>query len=149
MAPPTSYTEDELKTYLHARAGTVASLFGWSTAGGSYNNVVNDTLRAMGETTITGVDAGALEAVGRVKLWEFALEQLTTYYTFRADNEQYNRSDMHKMLLAALEIAQSDPTYLSNIASVGTVSIGTMNHTNDPYANDRASWFTDRYSDEI
>lgn len=76
MAPPSSYTEESFKDFLHDTIGDdkdLAELLGWTVAGGSYDEILNETLLAYGTDDIASVTGASnirlLRAYGRVELW--------------------------------------------------------------------------------
>lgn len=76
MAPPTSYTEESFKEFLHDNLGDskdLAQILGWTVAGGDYDEILNETLLAYGASDIAQVSGASnirlLRAHGRVQLW--------------------------------------------------------------------------------
>jgi hypothetical protein len=110
MAVPTGYTETTFKTYLHKVAGDVASVLGWSIAGGDYDEVVYEALfmyEADDITTISGRDnVRKLRVLGRVALWRQAMSDAAARYDFAADGGDYKRSQMLEMIAKALDEAE-------------------------------------------
>ena len=73
MPLPTSYSETELKDYMHATLAETASVMGWSVGAGSYDEAINETLFANGvddSAAITGwEDIRKLRFLARVEAW--------------------------------------------------------------------------------
>ena len=112
MAIPASYTEATLKAFLHAEAGDIASVLGWTVDGGSYDEAVNDALVGYGAddvTTITGRDNIAkLRAFARVAVWGWAVKQLSARVNHSADGRSVSRGDYQTMAAKAYQMAIVD-----------------------------------------
>jgi hypothetical protein len=133
MAAPSSYTEDELKAFLHGELGSVADTLGWSVADGDYDEIVNEALIAYDVDDIADADDIAkLRALGRVAAWKAAMYDLAARYDFEADGGQYKRSQLHDMAQRNLMMAEDD--------ALRYVDWYTVTHTavtyDDPYAYD-------------
>lgn len=112
MTLPTAYTEATFATYLHAVAGDVASVLGYTIAGGDYAEIINEALFMYGVDDIANVSGlenlRKLRVFGRMALWRQALNDASTRFDFAADGGDYKRSQLHEMLLKALDAAEYD-----------------------------------------
>ncbi len=148
MPLPTSYTEDTFATYLHSRFAAYADIFGWSIAGNSYDEIINDTLLMIGASDITTLtDIESLRVVGQLMLWRAAMDAAGAYYDFRVDTGDFKRSQMFKAIQSRLEILENDPL-LQQFNEAQFVTITPINHTPDPYDADRSNWYENRLYDE-
>lgn len=105
---PSSYTRETLASWLHTVAGpSVAGVLGW-TAPGSYEEIVNDALLALGITaTEDADDVAALRAAARVALWQAVVEQTATHYDVTMpDGVRVVRNQIQEQALRALSIAR-------------------------------------------
>lgn len=112
MTLPTAYTEATFTTYLHTVAGDVASVLGYTIAGGDYAEIINEALFMYGVDDIADVtgrdNLRKLRVLGRLALWRQALNDASTRFDFAADGGDYKRSQLHAMLLKALDQAEYD-----------------------------------------
>lgn len=133
MPVPTSYTEETFGQYLEKVLGHTATMLGWSQAGGSFDEILNETLLTMGETDVANVtDIRQIRAIGRLQAWTAAAQALAGEYDFSADGASYSRSQAFEhakamVSQAQLEAAEYDPQFSAVLDSV--------TYTEDPYAN--------------
>lgn len=133
MAPPTSYTETTFGAYLEDVLANMAVMLGWTQAGNSFDEVINETLLAMGQTDIANVtDIRAIRAIGRLKAWQAVAMALASDYDFSADGASYSRSQAFEHAKAMineahLEAAEFDALYSAIVEDV--------TYTEDPYEN--------------
>lgn len=111
MPVPTEYTEDELKAYLHSvlnRSG-LADMLGWSVAGGSYDEIVTDTLLAYGVSSITSAtNISKLRALAVLALWQTAETAVVSEINYTADGATFNREAIFQHITRMLERARVD-----------------------------------------
>lgn len=133
MALPASYTEAELAAYMHSVLGSVATALGWSVAGESYVEPVNETLAAYGVDDIAAISGRAnivkLRALARREVWRAVVAQSAAHYDVTADGASLTRSQIQaqareQLRLAEIDCLTYDPAY--------RVSVTGIDH-NDPY----------------
>jgi hypothetical protein len=145
MTVPTSYTEIGFSAFLEATLGHTATALGWSAAQNSFDEVVNDTLIAMGETDITNVtDIPQVRAIGRLMAWRAVVMALAGDYDFSADGASYSRSqafEQAKAMLAEAQLAATeyDPQFSAISEDVVYTEDYLANH------NDYLSSFIDQW----
>jgi hypothetical protein len=136
MAPPTAYTEAELKTYLVAVLSEVATVLGWTTATTQLAEAVNDTLLAYDTSDISTVSGATniakLRALGAVMAWRAAVNALGARYDFAEADADQKRSQLHAQAKANLALAESYAAEWGVGALVAHVQ--TIQHVDDPYA---------------
>jgi hypothetical protein len=103
VALPASYDEQSLAEYLHTRLDEVAVQLGWAPADdgpGSYQEIVNDVLLALGTDDLEDYDSSTqlaqVRAVGLWKAWQAAADALVGYYDVSEDLQSIKRSQMQK-----------------------------------------------------
>jgi hypothetical protein len=134
MAAPTSYTEAELKAYIHASLAGVAEVFGWTVAGGSYDEMVNDALLALGHSDIASVsgvqDVSRLRTVARLMAWRAVVEQSSMNFDFSADGGSYSRSQVNEMARERVSALETETAgYLGTFAA----HTQPVKYAHDPY----------------
>ena len=129
MAPPTSYTEATLKTYMLASLGTLGTTLGLTTA--SFDEAVNDTLLAYPTTDVAlATDITKLRALARLAAARQARTVAASWYDFSADGASFSRSQVLAALDGMIAMAETDAmAYSSNYA----IGVGTMTYPDDPY----------------
>lgn len=135
MAIPTAYTEAEFKAYLHTVMGAVATSLGWTVAGGSFDEILNDALGMYGTndiSAVSGVNAAVkLRELGKLAAWRQVVTETATDYNFSADGGQYSRAQVNEMARAkVLDLEYSTAAYRDEYA-VKTQRVGFVH---DPYA---------------
>ncbi len=134
MAVPTSYTETELAEYAHATLGAVALALDWSVPNGNYDEIVNDSLLAYGETDISlisGVDnIKKLRVLTKLYAWRAVAAISSADFDFSADGGRYSRSQIHAMALEALDLAEREAGQYDPIYRIG---IDSLDYKHDPY----------------
>ena len=129
MAIPTSYTEDELRSYMVTALGDVASVLDIGTA--DMEEPANDVIDSYGVTDVaSATNVTKLRALARVGAWRKASQTATVQYTFRSGQSAFNRSDMYKFISDQLSRAESeayqyDPAY--------AITVQPIEYKNDPY----------------
>ncbi|MGB4949050.1 MAG: hypothetical protein WBO55_00180 [Rhizobiaceae bacterium] len=134
MPVPTSYDEDGFKAYLHGRLnrGGVADAFGWSVAGGVYDEIVNDTLLAYGVTDIADADdLVKLRALGSLALWQAAKEAAVLEINYTADGTTFSREAIFQHIEAMLAQARSSALFYDEAYQVDVYGV---DHRGDPYS---------------
>ena len=132
MPAATSYsTESELADFLTLELGPIGTALGWSGVA-SYAHPIALALRAYGVTAITDVtDAAAIEALAAREAWALAARHLAAKFDFSLDQQSFSRSQMQKMVLAALK--QATAAALPYDTRRVAVSVGRIAHRDDPY----------------
>lgn len=137
MAAPTSYTERQLAEFMHASLGKLAGVLNMrftSDGPGDFAEAVNDALLQYGSddiTTISGVgNITKIRALARVAIWQYVIMNLAALYDVSVDGGTYNRSQIQKQAVKALELAEAAafPYSLSY-----NVRILSLDHQHDPY----------------
>ena len=128
MPLPTSYTEATFKAFLHAELRDVGLALGWSVAGGSYDEPLNDALFAYEADDIASVSGRdnlrKLRALGRVAVWRAVVNATSGDYDFaQPGGSRYDRSQVHQMAQDNLDRAVAEalvfsPEYLVGVATV-------------------------------
>ena len=143
MPLPTSYTEDQFKSYIFSRAQDMSKVLGWTVAGGSFDEIVNDTLLFLKLDDLSEVNSSAgvekLRAAGMVFFWRAAIDALPTRYDFSSAGGTVSRSQMMRNAQAALTLAESRATDLGLNMNVPVVKVGSIVFADDPYGPDKAS----------
>ena len=124
-------TESELADFLTLELGPIGTALGWSGVA-SYAHPIALALRAYGVTSIADVaDAEAIEKLAAREAWALAARHLAAKFDFSLDQQSFSRSQMQKMVLAALKQATVDalPYDTRRVA----VTIGRFHHRDDPY----------------
>lgn len=133
MAPPTSYTETTFGAYLEDVLANMAVMLGWTQAGNSFDEVINETLLAMGQTDIANVtDIRAIRAIGRLKAWQAVAMALASDYDFSADGASYSRSQAFEHAKAMINEAQLEAAEFDALYSA---IVEDVTYTEDPYEN--------------
>lgn len=134
MPIPETYTEEELAEYMHETLRAVAGVLGWSVAGGSYTEPVNETLVAYGQpdiSQITGLEAiRKLRTLARVEAWRAVVSETVADYDYQADGGNFHRSQAHAHAKAMLYQAEQDALAFS---PVYRVIVNRVDHKHDPY----------------
>lgn len=134
MPIPTTYSEETLAIFLDTALGAVADVLGWTVEIGSYDEIVNETLLAYGQTDLTQVTGTAnlrkLRALGRRELWRAVVEQTSAKYDIKEDNASLSRSQIHKMALESLGKAEAEAAEYDDRYRVG---IDRLEYKHDPY----------------
>jgi hypothetical protein len=135
MAIPTTYTEAEFKAYLHTAMGAVATSLGWTVAGGSYDEILNDTLAIYGTNDIAAVSSVnasvKLRELGKLAAWRQVVTETATDYNFSADGGKYDRSQVNEMARARVsDLEYSTAQYRAENA----VHTQRIDFIHDPYA---------------
>jgi hypothetical protein len=134
VAIPTSYTDSELKDYMHAELGAVSSALGWSVAAGDYDHALVRVLRAFGVTDAADAsDMSKLEALARREAWRGAMNETVGDYDFSADGGSYSRSQIHEQCKARFETARAEAMQYDGGYAVET---STIEWDWNPYARD-------------
>jgi hypothetical protein len=139
MAVPTAYTEDTLKAYMHGRLGGMASILEWTVAGGSYDEIVNDTLFGYGQTDISLITGAAniqlLRAYAGYYLWMAVAGGLANQmdYTHADSGATYKRSQLYDHALKMAQAAEDEITALGGDVSGIAVTWKDIVYTDDLY----------------
>lgn len=114
MPIATSYTEDELKAYMHSVLGSsITDVFSFSVAGGSYNEAVNETLYQMEVDTIASISGREavrkLRVVARMELWR-AVAAYTSDHAVAVNvpNGSYSGKSIHERAMAEFDKAKAE-----------------------------------------
>lgn len=133
MPLPTAYTDTTLATYLHSLAPDLLTSLGWSVAGGSYAEIINDTLLAYGVADLSqATNIGKLRAVARYALWTAVLDALAgNRFDFSADGSQFSRSQIYTQARQQQMLAKAEAARYGGIGSAFAMYNVTRAH--DPY----------------
>lgn len=146
MPPPTSYTEDELASFMLAELGDVGADLGIKadeTALGTFGDMtepVNDVLLDYGTDDISTVTSSyairGLRALGSVHAWRLAQKRAAARYDMADGSQNLKRSQLFGQIAKQLQIAEGTAAALGVGAPGSTlvVKVGTIRYTQDPYA---------------
>jgi hypothetical protein len=141
---PTSYTEAELKAFMHATIGTAAEALGWETDNGGYDEAVNDTLLTLGVEDVADTDASvtAVRALARYFVWSHVVDASSGLIQHSVDQQSFRLSDVQKQAAIALARAEAAVLALAEVIA-GTITIATttaapiristLRHRDNPY----------------
>lgn len=98
MAVSTTYTEVELKEYMHTVLGEVATVLDFSTAT-SYDESFNEVMYAFDEADVGNVsgidDMRKLRALARREAWRTAMSEVTPRYDFESVGQTLKRNQFY------------------------------------------------------
>jgi len=133
MTAPTSYTEDQLKGFMHRTLGAVASVLNWDVFTNAYDEAAIETLLAYGVDTIAeATDMRKLRALARREVWRAVMHETVGDFDFSADGGSYNRSQIHAQAVTQFSRAADDALEYDDIN--WRVSVATLTQEYDPYA---------------
>lgn len=141
MPVPTGYTEDTFKDYMHGRLGKMSSIdaLKWTVADGDYDEALNDTLFAYGQTDIALITGNGniqlLRAYGRYFLWKSVAEATIKQhdYTHADSGATYKFSQMHEQAKEMMTIAADDIAALGGDVSGFAIESFPIVYTDDLY----------------
>jgi hypothetical protein len=108
---PTSYTDQELKEFMHSVAAGVAAVLEWSVASGDYDEPLNDVLLGLGLDDASGAtNVRLLRAAAKVAVWRAALAGLAAHVDETTDEDSFRSSQMHEMARRNLALAEQELT---------------------------------------
>lgn len=143
MALPTFYTEETLKEYMHSllNAAGYADALEWSVEAGSYDEIVNDVLLALGVTditTLTGTqNIKRVRVAARYYLWRGVSTFIASSYgggSTRVGNASIDLGGDSIIRGIASELAAAEVDAMA-LGLVEGYKVGrfTIRHRNDPY----------------
>lgn len=133
MSVPTSYTEDQLKTFMVTSLADVTTVLGWTVATAQVVEAVYDALFAYfgGSGAIAdATNVPKLRAAARVAVWRAAVGALAAKYDVTLDSQSFRRGSLLAQARQALTVAEREATALGVGTDVGVVL--RVAHT-DPY----------------
>lgn len=116
MAPPTSYTDQALKEYMHRTLAATAHTLGWSVAAGSYDLAVQEAQRAYGTTA----NVALIEAHARRAVWQAVVNETAGDTDYTAANGTQKRKQIFES--AQLLLAQAE-RHLMIVFGVGRATL--------------------------
>jgi hypothetical protein len=130
--------------------GATAPVLGWTVDGGDYDEALNETLLAYGQTDITLISGDdnlrKLRALGRVEVWRAVMADVSLDYDFKADGGDYRRSQMYEQARDQFHRALDEAMqYLPEYA----IDVGTFEDAYDPYARLSVSEYEARAQESI
>lgn len=129
MAPPTSYTDAELRQFMLTTVGGIGTTLGLTTA--SFEEAVYSALFDYGVTSIaSATDMLRLRALATVHAWRTAQAAASAWYDFSADGAEFKRSQVLETIANVLQRVETSAVAYANSYAVGA---GTMLYANDPY----------------
>lgn len=151
MPVPTSYTEAEFADYLQRKLGSLATALNWTSSKQSFDEIIIDTLNALGVSNIEDVQEAEipkLRALGVVFLWRAVKGEVSGDYDFSADGASYSRSQVFGHAERMLTQAESDAAQYLDLL---TVKSARVTYHRDPYADhdDHLSVQIDQYNDQL
>ena len=149
MPVPTSYTDATFKAYLHSALDGIADVLSYTVIAGSYDEILNDVLIALGQTDITTItDMRGLRATGRYYAWKRAADKAATLYDFSVDKRSFKRNQMAEYIYKNLSMAEADPYATIGSNDAAGIVVIPLNFNQDPYSRNRNSSFNDRPYDD-
>jgi hypothetical protein len=139
MALPTAYTEKTFAEFLRRKIRGYAEVFHWDNteAEGDYQDVINDTLRIYGVSSIDqATDIARLELLGLRAAWRAVVEYAATEYDYATVGESNSRSQLYKQAqerLADVEAAVAATIPEVAAASMPVIGIGSIRWRDDGY----------------
>ena len=138
MPSPTAYNETELAAFVVAELSDVGKALSWSADTVQVTEAVNDVMLILGLDDLTeATSIRAVRATARVAGWRAAAKATAAQFTFSRENGvKYDRSDLQKMALQALSVAEAEAAELIEDDGGGInpgVKVGSM-RTYDPYS---------------
>lgn len=136
MALPASYTETTLANLMHQTIGTAAAALGWTVAGNSYSEAINDTLLALDiDDPADATSLAALRAAARFFVWRAVADATAGFHRFSLDQQSFDLAQIHKHAVERQQQAESEAASLGvELTSVGVVTITPLRDVHDPYA---------------
>ena len=114
MPLPTSYTEDQICSFMLSELGTIATILDWSVSTPQVRDALWDTLIAYDVATVAAAtNMHKLRTLARREAWRAAVKGLTDAYDFSSpDGSSRSRSQMVRQAEARLvEAAQAAKRY--------------------------------------
>jgi len=106
---PTAYDDTSIQLWMLNELGDTASVLGWEIIVGSFERPLYAALRMYGISTVAAAtDAGKLEAVARVAVWQAAVRGLASFYSYSDPASREDLSDLQKQALVALRSAERE-----------------------------------------
>ena len=142
MAVPTSYTETELKTYMHTVIGSMANHLKFTVASGSYDEALNDALFSYGQTDISLITGQSsiylLRAYARYAVWVLVVNSTANEidYTHADSGATYKHSQLYDHAKAQADKARDDIEVLGGDVSGYAVQAYSVQYTDDLYTAD-------------
>lgn len=133
MALPASYTEATLGAFMHTELGPVATTLGWTYAGGSYGEALNEVSALAGGMAITDMSALKARALARVAVWRQVVNHTAGDYTFQADGGTFNRKEFHDNARARMLQVETDAAAEGFLGGAYKVASESLTYVNDPY----------------
>lgn len=130
MSAPTSYTEDELATYMVNITGDAATALGISVLDFGAEPVDEALVRYGVSDIASATDIKKLRALARIAAWEYLAANSAGKYNFSADGGSYSRGSLHNHCVINLNHALADALpYMTEYY----VEVVDVDHKNDPY----------------
>lgn len=134
MSVPTSYTDDEFGDYLEAELGPVATMLGWTRAGGQFAEPTNDALLELDLTETSSVSASQIQAfrtLGKLATWRRAQSSLGTVTDFSADGASFTHSQTVANAKAKIKSLEAQAEQFMSATAVITTQ--RIDRPDDPY----------------
>jgi len=108
MAPKTSYTEAELRTYAETVLGPLAAALAIT----DFTDIVNEAIGEYGVDDVADIEglteSKLLLACVRYKLWVFVADITVGKFTISDSGTSLNLAEIHKQAVARADAAQAD-----------------------------------------
>ena len=95
MAAPSLYTEGTLAAFIHSGIlKAVAGVLGWTVAGGSYAEIVNEAVLSYFDGAgdlASATDIRRLRAIARVEAWRAVFEEKVGDYDYDQKDDSFSR----------------------------------------------------------
>jgi hypothetical protein len=132
MSLPASYTDVTIGAFMVDELGPVATTLGWTYAGGSFSEAINDLLVIAGATTIGDVAVGKARVLARVAVWRRVVSHTAGDFAFEADGASFDRNQFHEQARARMLQVESDAAAGGYLDSY-KVATESVTYINDPY----------------
>jgi len=129
--PVTGYDETTIKTFFLTELSTTGTALGWTTGTTEVVQAVSDLDRILGVSDLAdATDMVAVEAVGRVVIWRWAVRALINHYDITTVGQALKRSQHYEHAVAMLLDAEREAlAYLPSYR----VAVDAVIYTQDPY----------------
>jgi hypothetical protein len=135
MAVPASYTETTLANLMHQTIGTAAAALGWTVAGNSYSEAINDTLLALSiDDPADATSIAARRAAARFYVWRAVADATAGMHRFSLDQQSFDMRQVHQNAVARQQQAEAEAAALGvELSTSGTVTFTPLVDVHDPY----------------
>jgi hypothetical protein len=131
MALPSVYSDATLGAFIHADLGPIATTLGWTVAGGSYAEIINEALIIGNAASVADLSVAKARALVRVAAWRVVAQHTAGDYKFSADGASYDRQQMHAHAVAQAARCEADAAAYMPAA---LITSDALTYINDPHS---------------